>query len=130
MTACTPIVETRGHMLSESKRAKIQPIISARADVSQEWGPPSAASILDPNTWYYVGETTEQTALFAPEVTKRSLIRVRFDDNDIVTDITEIDPALAQDIKPIARKTATAGKEFTALQQFIGNLGKFNTAGQ
>ncbi|MDD9899381.1 MAG: outer membrane protein assembly factor BamE [Alphaproteobacteria bacterium] len=126
---CTPTVETRGNLLTDSKLAEIKPIISTRADVQTKWGPPTAASTLDPSIWYYLGETTTQQGLFAAEVEKRRLIRVRFDDNDIVLDIAEIDPQLAQDISPVDRKTPTAGKEYTAFQQFVGNIGRFNTSG-
>ena len=40
----------------------------------------------------------------------------------------KVDPKLAQNVDIVTRKTPTAGKEFTAVQQFVGNLGKFNKA--
>lgn len=125
--ACTPVVETRGNLVTSAHLKEVQPMISTRADVNQKWGPPTTISSLDPNTWYYIGETTSQEGIYAPEVTKRQIIRVKFDVTDTVTEITEIDPKLARSIEPSDRRTATAGKEYTILQQFIGNLGKFNT---
>lgn len=129
LSACAPTVATRGNLLTEVKLAQIKPLASTRADVIQIWGPPTVSSAFDPNIWYYVGETTSQKGIFAPEVENRRLIRVTFDPNDshTVAEVAELDPAAAKEIELVDRKTPTAGKEYTALQQFIGNLGKYNT---
>lgn len=126
-TSCTPIVATRGNMLSETKLALIQPASSTRADVQQHWGPPTTVAPFDSNVWYYIGETTQQQGIFEPEVTKRQMIRVTFSGDDTVDQIAAIDAKDGREIAFVDRKTSTAGKEFTAFQQFVGNLGKFNT---
>lgn len=126
LSACAPTIETRGNLISDAKFKMISAGTSSRADVEQQWGPPTNVSTLDPNTWYFIGETTAQEGVFAPEVTKRRLIRVKFDAADKVTEVADIDPKLATEIKPVDRATPTAGKEYTMFQQFIGNLGKFN----
>jgi outer membrane protein assembly factor BamE (lipoprotein component of BamABCDE complex) len=129
LAACAPTIETRGNLVSDTKFKEIQAMTSSRADVEQKWGPPTTYSTLDPNTWYYIGETTAQEGVFAPEVEKRRLIRVKFDASDKVTEIAEIDPKKGKDIDPVDRRTPTAGREYTVFQQFIGNLGKFNKDG-
>lgn len=126
-SACTPIVATRGNLLSEDKVAAIQPAVSSRADVEQQWGPPTTIAPFDSNVWYYIGETTAQKGIFEPEVTKRQMIRVTFGSDDKVEQVAAIDPKDGREIAFVDRKTSTAGKEFTAFQQFVGNLGKFNT---
>lgn len=128
LTACTPTVVTRGNMVSDTKFQQVQPKTSTRADVMKLWGPPTTASSFDPNTWYYIGETTSQRGIYAPEVEKRRLIRVRFDpaNNDTVLEVADLDPSQAKDIEFVDRETPAAGKEFTALQQFFGNIGKYN----
>ena len=125
--ACTPQVATRGNLLSENKIKLIQPASSSRADVQQQWGPPTTVAPFDNNIWYYIGETTEQKGIFEPEVTKRQMIRVTFAADDSVEQIAALDPKDGREIAFVDRKTSTAGKEFTAFQQFVGNLGKFNT---
>lgn len=130
-SACSPIVATRGNLISDTKMKDLSEGTSTRADVVQHWGPPTAESSFDTNTWYYIGETTEQQGIFAPKVIKRRMIRVSFnpEDNDTVVEIKDLDITTAQDIALVERKTPTAGKEFTAVQQFIGNIGKFNREG-
>lgn len=128
--ACTPTVATRGNMVSEIKLAEIEPQVSTRADVERTWGPPTTVAPFNDKVWYYIGETTKQQGIFEAEVERRQTIKVAFDDNGTVTEIAAIDPKLAKDIEPVDRKTPTAGKEYTALQQMIGNIGKFNTDGK
>jgi outer membrane protein assembly factor BamE (lipoprotein component of BamABCDE complex) len=124
--ACSPIVTTRGNLLSKNKIAQIQPAASTKADVESFWGPPTTVASFDPNIWYYIGETTTQSGIFEPEVEKRQVIRVTFDETDKVAEVALLDNKLARDIEFVDRKTQTAGKEYTVVQQFIGNLGKFN----
>ena len=128
LLGCTPTVATRGNLVSETKFPQVQANKSTRADVLQFWGPPTTTSSFDQNTWYYIGETTSQKGIFAPEVEKRRLIAVKFDpkDNNTVTEISDLDPKQARDIKLVDRTTPTAGKEYTVLQQFVGNIGKYN----
>ncbi len=130
LTACSPTVVTRGNLVSETNFAQVEAKKSTREDITRAWGTPTAISSFDNNTWYYIGETTEQKGIFAPEVKKRRLIRVRFTgrDNNTVASIDDLDPSKAQGIEPVSRTTPNAGREFTAMQQFIGNLGKYNAA--
>ena len=127
-SACSPIVATRGNFISEHNFKKISTNNSKRSDVIQNWGPPSATSSFDQNIWYYVGETTEQKGVFAPKVIARRVIKLEFskEDNETVMAITDIDPAEAKEVNLVDRTTPTAGKEFTILQQLIGNMGKYN----
>lgn len=125
--ACSPIVTTHGNMLTQSALSEIQPAVSTRADVESKWGPPTNVPAFEPNVWYYIGQTDSRRGIFEAETEKRQIVKVTFGPDDVVTDVATVDPKLARDIEPVDRKTPTAGKEFTAFQQFVGNLGKFNT---
>lgn len=129
LSACTPTVATRGNLISPTKFQQVQAQTSTRSDVIKFWGPPTTISTFDSNVWYYIGETTSQRGIFAPEVDKRRLIRVKFNpaNNDTVVDIADLDPKQAKEVALVSRTTPSAGKEFTAVQQFIGNIGKYNT---
>ncbi|TAL36552.1 MAG: outer membrane protein assembly factor BamE [Alphaproteobacteria bacterium] len=126
LSACKPIVTTHGNLLSENKIKQVTPNVSTRADVVSYWGPPTTVSAFDNNTWYYIGETDTQEGVFAAEVEKRQMIKVTFDAEDKVTGVSIVDNKQAKNVDFVSRKTPTAGKEFTAAQQFIGDLGKFN----
>lgn len=128
LSACTPTVATRGNLLTDTQFQKVEAQKSTRADVVQAWGPPTASSPFDQNTWYYIGETTSQKGIFAPHVDKRRIVRIKFSpaNNDTVVEVADIDPKLAKDVTPVSQTTPAAGKEYTFLQQFIGNIGKYN----
>ena len=126
--ACSPIISTHGNMVPKSALSEIEPGVSTRADVSTKWGPPTTVPSFDPNTWYYIGQTDSQKGIFEPKMENRQVIKVVFDQEDLVTEVTPVDSKLAQNIEPVERKTPAAGKEYTVFQQFIGNLGKFNPA--
>lgn len=125
ISACTPTVTTHGNMLSPSKIEQVR-VGSNRADVESYWGPPTTVAAFDNNTWYYIGETDSQEGVFAPEVKKRQMIRVTFDATDHVTDVHMLDNKEAKNVNFVSRTTPTAGKQYTAAQQFIGDIGKFN----
>lgn len=126
MAGCTPNVQTHGNLLSQSKIKQITAGTSTRTDVQSYWGPPTTIAPFDNNTWYYIGETDSQEGVFAPEVEKRQMIKVTFDATDHVTDVAMIDNKLGKTVSIVSRTTPTAGKQYTAAQQFIGDLGKFN----
>lgn len=126
--ACSPTIATRGNLITDTQFEQVKAQTSTRADVTKAWGPPTSASSFDQNTWYYIGETTAQKGIFAPEVVKRRIIRVKFDatNNDTVTEVEDLDPAQARTVALVGRTTPTAGKDFTVFQQLIGNIGKYN----
>jgi len=124
--ACSPTVTTHGNLVPPQKAEMVKVGTSSKSDVEQIWGPPTDVAPFDDKTWYYVGEIDSQKGIYAPKVKKRQIIKVVFDQTDTVSSVTNVDPKLAQDVDIVTRKTPTAGKEFTAVQQFIGNLGKFN----
>lgn len=128
LAACTPIVATHGNLVSKARYDQIVPLTSTRADVMQSWGPPTTVSPFDPDTWYYIGETTSQQGIFEADLDKRQMIKVTFDpaNGDTVLALSMVSPDQARAIDPVSRRTPTAGREFTVLQQFVGNLGKFN----
>lgn len=126
VAACTPRVANRGNFLSKSQIAQLNPEGALRADVQRIWGPPSAVAPFDDKTWYYIGEVTSQKGIFATEVEERQVVKVSFDADEAVSEIALLDSKDAQNIDYVSRRTPTAGREFTAFQQFVGNLGRFN----
>lgn len=129
LTGCTPARNTHGNLVSDVRYNQVQPYATTRYELRQIWGPPTAvAPFTGGDTWYYIGQKSEVMGIFKEEITDRRVIRVDFDAAGTVTQIAELDPGAGQDIDPVGRQTPTAGKEFTILQQLVGNLGRFNKA--
>lgn len=122
LAACEPTVANRGNILDSDKVAEVKPGSSTREDVATRLGTPTQVSTFDDKIWYYIGRQTEQYSFFDPEVVKQKAIEIRFDDQGVVTSVTDLDLAEAQDITPVDRTTPTYGRDNTLIQQLLGNL--------
>ncbi len=126
MVGCAGEVATHGDMVQADKLAKIVPNQTSQRDVLAILGSPSTVSVLDGEAWYYVGDRRESLAFFKPELLERDMVIVSFDPNGTVSSVekTEVDKDL--DIEVVERETPTHGSNLTMIEQFLGNLGRFN----
>ncbi|HEV7369497.1 outer membrane protein assembly factor BamE, partial [Arenibaculum sp.] len=74
LAACSPTVNTRGNLLEADRLAQVQPGTSTQDDVAALLGSPSSVGTFDPNVWYYIGQRTEKTAFFRPDVAERKVV--------------------------------------------------------
>jgi outer membrane protein assembly factor BamE (lipoprotein component of BamABCDE complex) len=122
LLGCEPTIANRGNIMDPDKLAEIKVGTSTRDDVATKLGTPTAVSTFDNKTWYYIGRQTEQYSFLDPDVVDQKGIEVKFDDKGIVTSITKLDPALAEDIEPASGETPTYGRSDTFLRQLLGDL--------
>lgn len=127
VTACDPPVKVRGHLPDPEAMAKIKPGEQGRSDVVNILGSPSTASSFRDRTWYYIGSKEEQIAFFKPDVLKRNVFAITFNEGDTVQSTRLYTLADGQTIDPVDRITPTPGRDLTVLQQLLGNLGRFNS---
>ena len=64
--------------------------------------------------------------LFEPKIVDRHVVAVEFDETGVVKEVRQYDEQDGRRIDPVERVTPTAGNEMTILDQFFGNLGRFN----
>ncbi|MFP4359860.1 MAG: outer membrane protein assembly factor BamE [Alphaproteobacteria bacterium] len=126
MGACSTNVETHGHRLDEDRVAEIRPGGSSRGDVSSLLGTPSTLASFDDRTWYYVGRRVEEQNFFNRDLAAQDVVRVRFDEFGIVQEVDRFELADARAVQPVRDATPTGGNELNVVQQFIGNIGRFN----
>ena len=127
LAACAPTVDQRGNLPSEEKLATIRPGITTKDTVSQLLGTPSTVGTFDPNIWYYISNRTEQVSFFKPELLDQQVVAIAFDENGVVRDIQRHGMDDRHDVAPVARATPAPGRELSLMEQFFGNLGKFNS---
>jgi outer membrane protein assembly factor BamE (lipoprotein component of BamABCDE complex) len=125
LAACTPHTQTRGNYLFAEDVSQIQPITSTKIDVLNLLGTPTAKAEVDDNTWYYGGLKTEKKGFLDEKVISRQTVKVVFDENQFVQSVTNVDGE-PLDVPLASRVTPTSGNEVTAIQQILGNIGKFN----
>ena len=123
--ACSPTVSQRGNLLEDFQVQQVTPLESTRSDVLRSLGSPTTKSTFNQNVWYYIGQETHKRGILDPEVVEERIILVAFNEEGFVENIEDIDRQRLN--IPYARdKTPTHGNETTIMQQFLGNLGKFN----
>lgn len=126
-TACAPVVATRGNLIDDDRLARISVGRSTVNDVANAFGSPTTVSTFDRRTWYYIGQRTEKTAFFDPEIVERRVIKVVFSDTGIVRQLEDLDLEDAQTVELVDRETPTLGRRMTVMEQLLGNFGRFNT---
>lgn len=124
--ACTPTVAQRGNILPDHKIEKVMAGTHMRSDVLRALGSPTTQSTFDPNIWYYIGQETEKRGILDPDIVKERIVMVQFHpETGVVETIKDIE-AERMNIPITREKTATHGNEMGAMEQLIGNLGKYN----
>ena len=123
---CDGSFQTHGHMPDPDVVAQINPGADTRQTVSDLLGSPSTISTFEDDTWYYIGQMTEQFAFLKPDVVERRVLVVSFTDAGFVESTRSYALEDGRVIDPVTRETPTEGKELTLLQQLFGNFGRFD----
>jgi outer membrane protein assembly factor BamE (lipoprotein component of BamABCDE complex) len=126
LPACGTNVQVHGNLPDPELIAEIQPGTYARQDVVGLLGSPSTVSTFQDNKWYYIGQRTTKFAFFKPKILERNILVVAFDGDGRVSQTRSYTLVDARDIDPVDRVTPTEGREFTLLQQLLGNIGRFS----
>lgn len=127
LLACSPNVETRGHVRTPDWQQTIKPGQSTREDVAALMGSPSTISSFGDEVWYYMSAQRESIAFLKPEVADQEIIRIAFSPDGLVQQTGVIGKDGLKEIQSVKRETPTEGHEMTVLEQMVGNLGRFNS---
>ena len=114
LSGCASRLDTRGNLLDPEKVLEIQPGELTREEVVEILGSPSS-----------IAQRTETFAFFAPKVTERQVLVVKFAKDGKVTAVETVGLDRGQEIDPVERKTPTHGNKITVIEQIVGNLGRF-----
>jgi outer membrane protein assembly factor BamE (lipoprotein component of BamABCDE complex) len=126
---CHVDVAQRGNLPTRAKLAELQPGRTTRDQVVKILGSPSSVSVFDDKSWYYISAREKQIAFLAPDQVDQQVYIVRFDDNGVVQSIDHKNQKDGRAIVPVARTTPAPGRQLSFMEQIIGNIGKFNSAG-
>ena len=123
LTACAPIRDVRGYVPDEQKVAEIKIGQDSKETVQQKLGTPSSTAAFGDPTWYYISVEQERYAFFTPDVTKREILAVQFNEGGKVTEVRNYGIEDGQVVALVDRETPSRGKELSFLQQIFGNIG-------
>ena len=126
LAGCSPTVDHRGYVVPKRALEALADGAATRAQVLEALGTPSSTTAFDDNTWYYFGETVQRVSFYDPELVERQILIVRFDDAGLVSNIETRDASNGNVVTLVGRETPTAGHSLTAIEQILGNIGRFN----
>ena len=126
LIGCVAQVSNHGYRLDEAALAQIEPGRTTRDQVLQLLGSPSALTTFDGSVWYYVSQRTERLSFYQEDVVTQDVVAIAFDDVGTVAGVERHGLEQAHEVSLVERETPTAGSELSALEQFIGNIGRFN----
>jgi len=125
LASCGIPVDQRGNLPDERNLSQIKPGETDKATVTRLIGSPSSVAAFDPNTWYYISQKTKTVAFFRTDVLDQEVIAITFDQDGVVKTIGNRGLQDAEAVTPNSNVTPTYGREFSTIEQFLGNFGKF-----
>ena len=126
VAACSPITDDRGYVATPGVMDRLEGANQGREDVLRLLGSPSTVSTFNDKTWYYIHQKQEQFAFMGIDTTEQSVVAISFNDQGRIASIKNYAMKDGREIAMVSRKTPTAGKELTILEQILGNVGKFS----
>ncbi len=126
LSACAGSIETRGYFPEDSKIKYLKANKTTKNQVIDSIGYPSTVSAFNPNTWIYLETKFEKSAFFDPEEVESKVLEISFSDDNKIENISNYVIKDGSENEFSDKTTPTYGHSINAVQQMIGNIGKFN----
>ncbi len=123
--SCAPIINIRGYVFSDAKLAKLEKGVTTYDTLVKEFGSPTSTSVLGQNAVYYIYSNIITESYSAPYEEDRKVLAVYFDKTKKVRDYALYGLQDGIIVPIVQRSTEAQGKEFSAIQQIFGNIGRF-----
>ena len=130
VAGCQGRIDVRGNLPDPDLLQDIEVGHITKNEVADLLGSPSSIAPFSGDTWYYISERTKTVAFFEPEILKRKVIVIMFDQKGVARELKSYGIEDARRIQMVERKTPTAGRELTILKQLFGNIGRFEGASE
>ena len=118
-------VNHNGNMPTEERISKIK-AGSSKDEVLQVLGAPSAAISFDENTWIYMSSDIKRVAFKKPEEINRDILRLRFNKDDKVIEVTRLNKDNGKELVPCKEKTEVKGENLGFFRKYFGGVGQYN----
>jgi outer membrane protein assembly factor BamE (lipoprotein component of BamABCDE complex) len=129
LTACTPGIDRRGFVPDETDTQPIQSGVDTKSTILARYGTPSTVAAFDDNAWYYISDTKERRTYHLPTTTQRTVLAVKFGQNDVVDEVKTYGMADGRVVNYSNRETPTRGRELSVIEQIFGNVGRTTLPG-
>ena len=125
LAGCAQPIDQRGNLPDPKVLSQIKPGTTDKATVTRLLGSPSSVAAFHAETWYYISQKTQTVAFFKPDLLDQEVVAIDFDQDGTVHDIRHRGMQDAEAITPNPNATPAPGREFSFMEQLIGNFGRF-----
>jgi len=126
LSGCAKDINPRGNLPHKEALSQLQLGEQTRQDVQLLLGTPSTTATFDDETWYYVSAQTTTYAFYPMEELDRQVFAITFDSRGILKSMRILGIDDGEEVAVADRETPTMGREFSIIEQLIGNLGRFD----
>jgi outer membrane protein assembly factor BamE (lipoprotein component of BamABCDE complex) len=126
LVACAPEIHYRGNTPEADRLALIKPGAQTREQVVRLLGSPTMVATFDKDTVLYLGQKTRTVTFREPEVLERTIVAIGFGKDGRVASVEKYSLADGKVVQLVSRTTPTPGRQFSIMQQLIGNFGRFD----
>ncbi|MFT8519761.1 outer membrane protein assembly factor BamE [Acetobacter syzygii] len=121
-----PTPTPRGSLLEPEEYSQLVPGSSTRADAIDLMGSPTTKGAFDDNIWIYISMTTHLVPMDFPGVIKQDLVVLKFNNAGTLESMRTLNAKDGIHVAMINEVTPTPGTKINALQQILGNVGRYN----
>jgi len=124
-SACAPVQSHSGYRpdYNNVQIADPQVGVDTRETVQQRFGTPSTTAVFDQTSWYYISAVQERVAFYAPRISQRTIMVVRFDAENKVAGVDKYGIERGRVVAYNEEATPTRGRELGLVEQIFGNIG-------
>ncbi len=123
IAGCAATRDFHGYVPDQALPTDVQPTVDTRTTVLARLGTPSTTSAFDDKLWVYMSSTRELLTFYYPKVVQREIVAIKFDDDDVVSDVLVYDVNDGRTVAYNSRVTPTRGRELGILEQLFGTIG-------
>ncbi len=127
--ACAPLRGYQGYVVDSDLVNSVQPGVDNRESVLATLGKPTLTSQFNQGEWYYVGRNTRNYAFNNPKPREQTTLRISFDAQGNVTEVTRTGVEQVASINPSNKKTPTLGRKRGFFEDLFGNIGTVGAPG-
>lgn len=129
LVGCAQKISSKGIYQKPEDLAKIRLNISTKSDVQNILGTPIVTSYFTDNDFFYIGETISMPIFTSNKVLKSTVIKISFNQKGVVS---KMDSYNLNEMKKVdltsGKRTVIEGSEISAINQILGNIGRFDSA--
>ncbi len=126
LAGCTKDIDPRGNLPTPDALAQLSIGEQTRQDVQGLLGTPATTAVFDDETWYYISSNTTQYAFYKTHELERTVFTVSFNERGILKDVRKFEMKDGHVVSIVGRETPTKGREYSILEQLLGNIGRFS----